>query len=348
MSHIDINFFISLDKIQSKWHELFSLQSRTSFCSLSWHQVMLKLLASTFLTRKIYKLSYFEANKKGTNGTQEAVGYYYIKTINKKQTLVFGPVVGPSDYFDFVCNGAVDASFLHEIILKIAVHTQVTAISFNHIQKNTVLFDACNMFNNLSFNTLKCVSIAPKLSYQEHIQSLSKNAKQNLRTAHNRLLKSELPYEIAFLTPDNKDQIDFKALKKLYKQRNAHKKQHITLKSKLYKAVDHLFQPAADMFDLEEIKKTDFLLGILKIEGTIAAYFFGLQNQSTIEINRVTINNKFKFYSPGMILIDAFIKKSFELDIKTIDLTIGDEKYKYDLGGQTHEIISATATLCLN
>ena len=130
---VNIQYHQSVKAIESKWHELFSLQSRTSFCSLSWHQVMLKLLATTFLTRKIYKLSYFEANKKGTYGTQEAVGYYYVKTINKKQTLVFGPVVGPSDYFDFVCDGAVDASFLHEVILKIAAHNQVTTISFNHI-----------------------------------------------------------------------------------------------------------------------------------------------------------------------------------------------------------------------
>ena len=59
----------------------------------------------------------------------------------------------------------------------------------------------------------------------------------------------------------------------------------------------------------------------------------------------MAINDAFRHYSPGMILLDAFIKKGFELGIKIIDLTVGDEKYKYDLGGQTHEIVSMTGKI---
>ena len=345
MKEIDIKYYHSYIEIAAIWNRYKMSAQSTYFCSVAWHKVVLKLLSTTFLTRKIFKLNYFEANKISINGTQSAVGFYYIKTINKKQTLIFGPVVGPSDYFDFVCNDAVDVAFLKEVILKIVEHNQVTNVNFEHIQKNTVLFEACMLFDKFSIIALKCVAITLDQSYEQHLKSMSKNARQNLRTANNRLIKSELPYEISFLSPENKDQINFKALKSLYKQRNAHKTQHVTLKSKLYKAVDNLFRTETDMFDLEEIKETDFVLGILKIDDKIAAYFFGLQNKSTIEINRVAINDAFRHYSPGMILLDAFIKKGFELGIKIIDLTVGDEKYKYDLGGQTHEIVSMTGKI---
>ena len=81
-------------------------------------------------------------------------------------------------------------------------------------------------------------------------------------------------------------------------------------------------------------------MGILNIEGQLAAYFFGFVRNHTIEINRVVINDEYKFYSPGIIMFHEYIKRAIPAGLNTIDLTVGDEKYKYDLGGQTHEIFN--------
>ena len=56
---------------------------------------------------------------------------------------------------------------------------------------------------------------------------------------------------------------------------------------------------------------------------------------SEYEIPRLAINDKFAFFSPGMILVNEAIKYMMgNTDIKIFNLCRGDEKYKYDMGGR--------------
>ena len=66
--------------------------------------------------------------------------------------------------------------------------------------------------------------------------------------------------------------------------------------------------------------------------------------EKNIEINRVVINDDFKFFSPGLLLFNEYIKKEIP-QIEGIDLTVGDEKYKFDLGGKPHIIYNLKVSI---
>lgn len=76
----------------------------------------------------------------------------------------------------------------------------------------------------------------------------------------------------------------------------------------------------------------------LTINGEPAAFLSGLIKDDRIIIPRLSIESKFKRYSPGMILINEAIKYYFKnTAIRTLDLSKGEENYKYKLGGKTHK-----------
>lgn len=70
--------------------------------------------------------------------------------------------------------------------------------------------------------------------------------------------------------------------------------------------------------------------------------FLDFAKKQSIEINRVAIVHEYKFYSPGILLFHEFIKNHISKGLRVVDLTVGDEKYKYDLGGKTHEVFNIT------
>lgn len=345
MKEINIQYYHSFTQIAPIWKQLHQVVPPSYFCTLAWHKIVSQFLKATFLTKKVYRLVYFTVSDVETNSTIKLLGFFFIKSTKGTKSINFTQLLGPSDYYDFVYVEPVSSALLKNIISKIASDQHCTAISFSHIKESSKLFEVLKQFDSLQFESLDCVALELDTSYGEHLQSLSKNARQNLRTAHNRIIKNGVRSEIVFLKHQDATAIDFKLLKKIYKERSSSKNQFVHWKSKLYNLLDDPLRKKIDLFDLKEVKETDFVLGILKLDDVIGAYFFGLRNGSNIEINRVAINQELKFYSPGMVLLDAFVKLGYETGIQTIDLTVGDEKYKYDLGGKTHKIYNIKGIL---
>lgn len=59
--------------------------------------------------------------------------------------------------------------------------------------------------------------------------------------------------------------------------------------------------------------------------------------QGSILVPRLAINEKYKRYSPGLILCNEIIKECYRSGkIRCLNLLRGTEKYKYDLGGKTY------------
>ena len=75
------------------------------------------------------------------------------------------------------------------------------------------------------------------------------------------------------------------------------------------------------------------------INGELAAYFnYGLDKyHKRVVLMAVGTNEKYGWYSPGMLLIYEYILKQLDnADIEVVDFTRGNEKYKYSLGGKEH------------
>lgn len=75
----------------------------------------------------------------------------------------------------------------------------------------------------------------------------------------------------------------------------------------------------------------------LRIDNRPAAFMSGLWCRDRLIIPRLSINEDFRRYSPGMILACESIKYLIShTSIRILDLSQGEEKYKYNLGGKVH------------
>jgi hypothetical protein len=313
----------------------------TYFMSTNWHKVVISFYVNTFLTKLLAKPVYFYANF----GVESWVsGFFYVSRTLKGTIITFGHLLGPSDYFDLVYSPSVtDEQFL-TFIKQVQLDFKAQEIKFVHLKATSKFYLAIAKMPTVVSSSLACVAVTLPQTYDIYFASLSKSVRQNIRTAYNRLTKNDLQFQLEVFEKRDSQKIPWERLKKMYQLRNGFRKEKKYWKSQLYHWLNYGFQVEQDMFDLEATRQTDFTLAVLKINKEIAAYFFGFKNQKTIEINRVVINDEFKFYSPGLLLFNEYIKTAIS-QLECIDLTVGDEKYKFDLGGKEHFIYTGTVVL---
>lgn len=332
MTQVKLNY--TFKKLNSaKWD---TISGTTYFTSLSWHEVVLSYYRDTFLTKKINRIIYFEAN---FSLEQYVYGFFYVTKNIKGNILTFGHLLGPSDYYDILHTPNVTSDQLRAMFQQIGKDYKAIATKFIHIKKASLIYQAIEGLSGVELKSLDCVAIQLPDTFENYYQNLSKNVRQNIRTAYNRASKNNVNYQLQVFSKAESGCINWKHLKEMYRKRNQFRKQKKYWKSAIYYQLDYLFNKEKDLFDYETTKQTDFTLAILKMNEEIAAYFFGYQTNNRLEINRVVINDDFKFYSPGLVLFNEFIQQNIQhLDV--IDLTVGDEKYKFDLGGEKHFIYS--------
>ena len=343
MKNIKIIYCDTLEDVRTEWQKKINNYNKTYFCSLEWHQVVVALYRNTSLTKKINKLTYFKVISNATSATQ-ILGFFYVTSTTKGSVINFSHLLGPSDYYDFIYEDETPSAMITSVVKQIQKDHNATEIRFAHVKNTSKILDMFTDSVEFSKTALDCVAINLPEDYEIYLQSLSKSVKQNLRTAYNRMQKNNVVYNLIIKGQDDYNEIDFNLLKNMYHERNAYRKESLNWKSKVYKKLDYLFRKDLDMFDCNQLKKTNFTLAILEINGELAAYFFGFKRLNKIEINRVVINEVYKFYSPGMLLFNEYIKVGIKDKLEIIDLTVGDEKYKFDLGGSVHQIFNINST----
>lgn len=335
---MEIKYFKKFEQIKNNWNSIYATSSLSYFCSPKWHQVVWSLLQNTNITKRINQLRYFTVTS-SSDGEVQLAGFFYITNLLGKKKLRFGHLMNFSDYYDFIYPDDFNSDLVPHIIEKIGKDFQAEEIQFNHLNPWSKLLEPLQNQNDYRISKLECVAVHLKGDYETYLQTLSKSVRQNLRTARNRVTKKELNFDYRVLGKNDIAEIDFQMLKNLYSQRNQHKNEQNTYwKTRILNLLDHGFSKEKDMFDITKIKETDFTLGLLYLNTDLVAYFFGFREVDRIEINRVVINDEFRFYSPGLLLLNEYIKTEIPTGLKTFDLTLGDEKYKYDLGGETHYV----------
>lgn len=211
------------------------------------------------------------------------------------------------------------------------------------------LYNACRMrFSNADFlfyfvpefsPLVKEMNIREKYSnyavhldsYEQYYSTLSKNTKQNIRTAYNRLNREELTYtlEIVDKNSENIERI-IEELNEIYLKRrlvwndsanlpSARKRRMIAKRDVVY----------------QTMRKTDAArICQLKINDVVAAFFMGYEVENRFYVPRLAIGEGFEKFSPGMILINEFQK--LVPNHFVFDLGRGDESYKSRLNGAVY------------
>ena len=190
--------------------------------------------------------------------------------------------------------------------------------------------------NSEKLSCSECVCINLGSDYDTYYQSLSKHARQNIRTAYNRLNRDEKTYTFhvvqgaEHLTKQQKDDII-----RLYCTRMRSKFGKEVLPYPIMYPVQRYCNPIVrNLYSLD-----NKFHAMLYINGELAAFLSGLRNGdgSRIVVPRLAMNDAFDFYEPGIVLIKEtaeFLCR--EYPNTELDLSRGNEKYKFAMGGKTH------------
>lgn len=252
----------------------------------------------------------------------------------KKQIAYIAGYYAMMDYNDFIYNEKMELSSQKEAIeglMNFLRKKKIKEIRFNFVDINSNTYKILNeldLLHNISEVTNVCITIPEK--YDTYFNTLSKQTKQNIRTARNRLKKDDFKIQFDWYAESTTNKKMKKINKKdtllyLLRQKNKYRRNYI---HNFYIKYFHY---------ATVVSNNDFcIIAELKINNELAGFYKGYLNgnKDSIEIPRLAINEKYSHYSPGILLIDESIKYiSSKTKIKRFDLCRGSEIYKIRMGG---------------
>lgn len=251
---------------------------------------------------------------------------------NKKGVYLLGRT-GWSDYLNLVYS-SFDKDAFDFLLSKIKDKYNVKVFFFEQLPVTSALFEYVIKKKSTIMGVQKCVALELPETEEEYMKTLSKNSRQNLRTAQNRLTKDELNLDFVF---DDKI-LDRHECEILRESRLGKKNYEPNLWKRFYhfmgRKIKIRFKWYLPFYEDKESKiMTAYENGQLK-----AFFNYGWDYaHKTIVVMAAGTDEKFARYSPGMLLMFAFIKERIKAkDLNVLDFTRGNEKYKHALGGREH------------
>jgi len=330
-----------LETIKLHWQTFHGCEYMTPFQYYNWQIIVKSEHRSNLIRSLLCRLRYAVLFSNENNVL--AIAPFYIKRIGRKKGIFFiGSGGGSSDYLDFIYGESITKEQILKLLNDTAEKFQCESASLGFIWAGSKSYEI--LTNNSNFkhdNQVTCVRLILPKSYEEYKALLSKNSRQNIRTAKNRLKKDGFQSRTVVLDNEIVPSNLAKELQKIYMMRFNEKnndkikiKEILKVQYKKYKLFK--FNP----FYSSMINNKNSFTAILYIDDIIASYCYGLKDvNGNIFIMQVAINMNYTRYSPGMILFSNIIENLYEKaqdKLPIIDLTSGDERYKYALGGVEH------------
>lgn len=189
---------------------------------------------------------------------------------------------------------------------------------------------ALSQFKGVTFQSTNNVAIHFGESFDPYFSALSSSVRQNIRTAYNRLSKDGHTQNLYVVNQGGHRQM-FRHIVDLYIKRHSDRYGVTTSPLKAW-YLKHL--SFATRFYRNAPNALTFYL---TIDNQPAAFMSGLFSADRLIVPRLSINSEFRRYSPGLILICESIKHLMaNTPIRILDLSQGEENYKYQLGGIKH------------
>ena len=244
---------------------------------------------------------------------------------------------GYSDYLNFIYT-EFDENALNALFTFISKEYGITQYYLEFLQEGTdVVSYLAHSIPKLKKISFSYATISLPNDVEEYSRGLSKHARQNLRTAHNRMIKDGLSFN-STISEKCSDHLIRCKCEEIRKQRLANKKrsvrQHWSLKTKVHMFFDNLFRIKFSYKSVVDVEKNGNLLLITCGDDIAAFFYYGYETQKKrVVVMTAGTNTKYARYSPGFYYMYQQIRNWIENgSVKTVDFTRGDEKYKYDLG----------------
>ena len=339
MYSIDFISLKSFPMLEQDWKLLQRGKDMTYFQQYEWYKILVDL--NKEIRNKNFEYLFARVQK---NGKTVLIAPLWIikKTFakfNKKGVYIFGRAQW-SDYLNFIYNQfdptSIDFLFT-QIKLKYGIYNYV----LEDIQQESELAQyIITKFHLENLEQSICVNLNIPNNEEEYKKLLSKNSKQNIRTAFNRAETDGISFVFNF--DDKSVNLDeFKKYRNIRLLEKNQSYQNIISRLKYFissKILHRGYYKYPEYAPFTHDTNSKFIT-IKSKEGELCAAFnYGMDKvHSQIVLMAVSTNPKYYKYSPGILALYKYIiNETNYKNIKLIDFTRGNERYKYVLGGKEH------------
>ena len=263
--------------------------------------------------------------------------------VNRKGFYIFGRG-GWSDYLNFIYKD-FDDEVITFLLKQLTDKYKLSDFYFENISESTQMYKfLTSVCNTDDVSSQICVGLTiGGLKFDHYQKQLSKQFRQNIRTANNRLTRDckSLVYDFS---DSNVDLDEFTA----YRSVRVAKKNDWGGKTLKWRIINFIstkilrrgWYKFAEYAPYSHDKNSKFMTA-KTYEGELCASFnYGVSPDGrSIVLMGVSTNPAYSRYSPGILLLYSFIENAIESDrYDYIDFTRGNETYKFALGGKEHKI----------
>lgn len=336
--------------LEDSWLELESGMDMTYFQTFAWYEMLWNINKN--IRDKRFEIVFAAVEKRGKT-VLIAPLWVVTKTFgkyNRKGFYLFGRG-GWSDYLNFIYKD-FDAETVRCLFSELRHRYGQSDFYFDNLPESTEMYTYLSAECKLEYCTPQvCVGLPVEgLSFDDYKKTLSKQSRQNIRTANNRLARDgkSLVYES---DDHNADIEEFKA----YRSVRVAKKNEWEGKTLKWKIINFIstrilgrgWYKFADYAPYSHDVNSKFMTAKTP-EGQLCASFnYGVSPDGrSIVLMGVSTNPAYTRYSPGILLLFNFIEEVIESNrYDYIDFTRGNESYKYALGGKEHHIFNICVDL---
>ena len=290
------------------------------------------VFSSNIRQRKDFKRFVFKCFLLSKNGAPIYIAPFFV---NRTSHIIYlAGHFNSVGHIDFLYNRNVELEDFKTLLDKLGYYFSDYHLCLDRISQFSKTYFFLKEMNISEKNIETCVKIDFD-NYNSWFCSLPKGHRQNIRTAYNRINREKLNLSFSFFFKKRPE-------KKFYRD-------HISLFSR--RILEHSKLPSLLYIPMKLLKKSEPLTkallfyrdkifsGLYLNKKLIASLNGVISNDGRAIITRLSINRDFGVYCPGGMLINETIKAIDQLDdrqINSLDLSRGDEKYKYTYGGVNH------------
>lgn len=282
---------------------------------------------------------------KGARRKYKPLFYYFQDTENTENECIIPVLVdkkrrllanysqfGPIDYYDAICSTR-DGEFLRRCMSELMKEYKGYSLNFENVNESSAL---CQVLMECDRTEAPCVRIKfQSADYDVYNQSLSKHQSLNLRTRYNKLQRLGLPFNVVKYDAQNKiPRSVHRKCMKMYEVRCAMKNGY---KSGPLSKLAAYRDRVTNLIDLLAMDDGNAVF-VAFVNGIPAGYmvcFYDL-HRPIVYVPRLTVNADFMCYGAGILMLNETIKILLKEGIGILDLTRGDEPYKFSMGGTVH------------
>lgn len=209
-----------------------------------------------------------------------------------------------------------------------------------NVPEYSVLYQAVNSRKvfcdgySISTGSNDNVTIDTENDYDLWHSKLSKSTRQNIRTAYNRMNTDGVQLRVEILRGERIKRKTLDHLIDLYCKRHEERYDVATSAGKM------LYLKYLDFSTACLRSYRDNFCAMVYMNGQLAAFMSGLVEKQgrSVVIPRLSIEDQFSRYSPGVVLINETVKwLASDTGIRFLDLSKGAEGYKLSMGGQMYD-----------